>query len=123
MSSIGLRAEGRPLRRDQGDQGRLARRCDLREYSGRKDTIRNAAQNHSILDHDHIVPIYHVGEMSGMLYLVMRLIKGISLSEIVKKRARCRRAGLPITSKRSPGRFNTPTTAACSTVTSSPATS
>jgi serine/threonine protein kinase len=47
--------------------------------------FRTEAQNHALLDHDHIVPVYHVGESGGVLYIVMRLIRGISLADLVKR--------------------------------------
>ena len=50
-----------------------------------RSRFRNEAQNHALLDHDHIVPVYHVGDVGGMLYIVMRLIKGNSLGDRVKK--------------------------------------
>ncbi len=36
------------------------------------------------LSHDHIVPIYHVGESKGIHYFTMRFIEGHDLSEIIR---------------------------------------
>ncbi|OAI55012.1 hypothetical protein AYO44_13745 [Planctomycetaceae bacterium SCGC AG-212-F19] len=38
------------------------------------------------LEHDHIVPIYHVSEERGVPYLVMPMLKGASLEDWLKKK-------------------------------------
>jgi serine/threonine-protein kinase len=44
----------------------------------------NEAQAHARLEHDHIVPVYDVGHADGLLFFSMRLIKGRSLSQILR---------------------------------------
>ncbi|MBO9310313.1 MAG: serine/threonine protein kinase [Chloroflexi bacterium] len=40
----------------------------------------------SALSHPHIIPVYHFGEDRGLLYLVMRYVKGKSLYELLLSR-------------------------------------
>ena len=45
--------------------------------------FRNEAQLLGGLEHDHIVPLYDVGQAEGVLFFSMRLIKGRSLGQII----------------------------------------
>ena len=45
--------------------------------------FRNEAQALAQLDHDHIVPVYDVGHVGGVLFYSMRLIKGRGLGQIL----------------------------------------
>jgi serine/threonine protein kinase len=40
------------------------------------------------LEHDHIVPVYHVGEENGVFFLVMPLLRGESLDARLKRQGR-----------------------------------
>jgi hypothetical protein len=42
----------------------------------------------SAVEHDHIVPVFHVGEENGVLFLVMPLLKGESLDARLKREGR-----------------------------------
>jgi serine/threonine protein kinase len=57
------------------------------EGSNRLRFLREA-QAAAALEHDHIVPIYQVGEDQGTPYLVMPLLKGESLSGLLQRRQR-----------------------------------
>ncbi len=48
-------------------------------------SFRRGAELTGQLEHDHIVPLYHVGEDQGQFYYVMRYIEGRSLGEIVRE--------------------------------------
>ena len=45
--------------------------------------FRNGAQANAQLEHDHIVPVYEIGHVGGLLYFSMRLIKGRSLGQMI----------------------------------------
>jgi hypothetical protein len=45
--------------------------------------FRNEAQANAQLEHDHIVPVYEVGHVGGVLFFSMRLIKGRSLGQMI----------------------------------------
>jgi serine/threonine protein kinase len=45
--------------------------------------FRNEAQANAQLEHDHIVPVYEVGHVAGLLFFSMRLIKGRSLGQMI----------------------------------------
>jgi eukaryotic-like serine/threonine-protein kinase len=45
--------------------------------------FRNEAQVLGQLEHDHIVPLYDVGQAEGLFFFSMRLIKGRSLGQII----------------------------------------
>jgi eukaryotic-like serine/threonine-protein kinase len=45
--------------------------------------FRNEAQLLGALEHDHIVPLYDVGQAEGLLFFSMRLIKGRSLGQLI----------------------------------------
>ena len=46
--------------------------------------FRNGVQAQAQLTHDHIVPVYDVGHAEGILFFSMRLIKGRTLSQVVR---------------------------------------
>lgn len=52
--------------------------------SARKRFLREA-QTAAAIEHDHIVPIYQVGEDRGVPYLAMQLLKGESLEERLRR--------------------------------------
>ncbi len=43
------------------------------------------ARAQALIEHDHIVPIYQVGENAGVPYLVMPLLKGMALDKYLKR--------------------------------------
>ncbi len=45
--------------------------------------FRNEAQANAQLEHDHIVPVYEIGQVGGLIYFSMRLIKGRSLGQMI----------------------------------------
>ena len=76
-------AQGQPTGRPQADQGRLVRRLDRGDHPrGRDGDFRNEAQVLGRLEHDHIVPLYDVGQAEGLLFFSMRLINGRSLGQM-----------------------------------------
>jgi predicted Ser/Thr protein kinase len=40
------------------------------------------------IDHPHVVPVFHRGEHEGVMYVVMRLVDGIDLSEVLAREGR-----------------------------------
>ena len=68
----------------------LAQKTEAKERFLRED--RTAAA----LEHDHIIPIYYVGEADGIPFLVMALLKGASLDDLLKQRQGARETGLPV---------------------------
>ena len=73
-----FRAEDERLRRPVAlkvMQPRLARRADSRARFVREGRAMAA------ITHDHVVPVFHVEEASGLPYLVMPLLEGMPLSE------------------------------------------
>ena len=76
------------------------------------------------LDHAHIVPIYEAGELEEHgLFIAMRLVRGSTLKELIKRRRARRRARAACCSSRSPTRSTPRTRPAWSTATSSRRTS
>jgi serine/threonine protein kinase/Leucine-rich repeat (LRR) protein len=53
---------------------------------GARERFLREARLAAALEHDHICPIYHVGEADGVPYLAMPFLKGESLEELVKRR-------------------------------------
>ena len=51
----------------------------------------------AVLTHDHIVPIYHVGEERGVLYLAMPFLEGETLESRLKRVGPPGRTALPLT--------------------------
>ncbi len=47
--------------------------------------FRQEAQSVASLEHPHIIPIYEIGEINGMHYLVMRYIEGCTLKDIMRQ--------------------------------------
>jgi eukaryotic-like serine/threonine-protein kinase len=48
-----------------------------------EERFRNEAEALGQLEHDHIVPLYDVGQAEGLLFFSMRLIKGRSLGQMI----------------------------------------
>jgi serine/threonine protein kinase len=61
-------------------------RPELAARPGAKERFLREARLAAALEHDHIVPIYHVGEANGTPYLAMPFLKGQSLEEVLKAR-------------------------------------
>ena len=67
-------------------------RAELAARPGAKERFLREARLAAALEHDHIVPIYHVGEANGTPYLAMPFLKGQSLDDLLKaeKNTGCR---------------------------------
>ena len=59
-------------------------RAELAARPGAKERFLREARLAAALEHDHIVPIYHVGEANGTPYLAMPFLKGQSLDDLLK---------------------------------------
>ena len=76
----------------QGEDPHLRRRIALKvmtpalaEGDGPRQRFLREARAMASLTHDHIVPIYHVGEERGVLYLAMPFLEGETLESRLKR--------------------------------------
>ena len=76
----------------QGEDPHLRRRIALKvmtpslaESDGPRQRFLREARAMAALTHDHIVPIYHVGEERGVLYLAMPFLEGETLESRLKR--------------------------------------
>ena len=60
--------------------------AELMAKPGAKERFLREARLAAALEHDHIVPIYHVGEADGTPDLAMPFLKGQSLDDVLKAR-------------------------------------
>jgi serine/threonine protein kinase len=61
-------------------------RPDLAAKPSAKERFLREARLAAALEHDHICPIYQVGEVDGIPYLAMPFLKGQSLEELIKRK-------------------------------------
>jgi hypothetical protein len=59
-------------------------RPELAAKPGTRERFLREARLAAALEHDHICPIYHVGEEEGIPYLAMPFLKGQSLDDLIK---------------------------------------
>jgi Leucine-rich repeat (LRR) protein len=60
-------------------------RPDLAAKPGARERFLREARLAAALEHDHICPIYHVGEAEGVPYLAMPFLKGQSLADLIAR--------------------------------------
>jgi serine/threonine protein kinase len=59
------------------------------------ERFRNEVRAAATLTHNHIVPIYSVGEERGIHYYAMQLIRGPSLAEVIAELVKASKGGTP----------------------------
>ncbi|HEY7600617.1 MAG TPA: protein kinase, partial [Candidatus Limnocylindrales bacterium] len=77
------RAHDTALRRD------VALKILYPQYSGDRTQIERFEREAVLaagLDHPNIVPIYDVGEATGLVYISMKLLGGLSLADVLRSR-------------------------------------
>ncbi|HXG46836.1 MAG TPA: serine/threonine-protein kinase, partial [Methylomirabilota bacterium] len=60
-------------------------RPELAAKPAARERFLREARLAAAVEHEHIVPIYHVGEADGIPYLAMPVLKGQSLDELLKR--------------------------------------
>ncbi|MCA9269930.1 MAG: serine/threonine protein kinase, partial [Planctomycetales bacterium] len=80
QNSVGRIVALKILRRDKLNELAPDQRATMIER------FRLESQSAAHLDHDHIVPVYEVGEADGVYYYSMRFVDGQSLADLIKER-------------------------------------
>jgi eukaryotic-like serine/threonine-protein kinase len=68
----------------------------LTDKPGAKERFLREARTTAAIEHDHIVPIYQVGEERGVPFLAMPLLKGMSLEDWLRRREQEPKAAPPL---------------------------
>src|SRR5882724_6965403 len=94
LSALGAGGMGEVYRARDPKLNRLVALKILHDYTAadpeRRDRFTREAQSLAALTHPHIVTIYSVDEVDGVLFLTMELVDGKPLNELIVK------GGLPL---------------------------